>query len=478
MWQCSAFATAVLFALAAFFVVVEHGDRVEAASEATTCEPIAAGVRPEGTQDYLFEVGNGRDVNHWASEALDAVGVDSEEHAARTMEVMCEIDTVWLALTPSEIEAANEFTGTSPILHGAAATKMSIPAPIDASGPLGGAGTDGTEVIPTGITRIAAPAAAWIGSGHAPSASGVKVGVLDTGTDARHDDLRVVGGYNCTHDARGAEGWGWDGHGHGSHTAGTIGAIANNERFVVGVAPGVALYSIPVLGMDGSGTSATVLCGINKALELGLDIVNLSLGGTHQAAECGGFDPVTNGYCKAINQGLIVVAAAGNDSNDAIAQGPANIPGVLTVSAIVDFDGEPGGNGVGLPGCGLGHRDDYQAVFSSWGSVVEVAGPGGCILSTLPGNTWGYASGTSMATPHVVGVLAAFMARYPDCRGQDAVDAVLQYAERDEWSAEGMPGYWEGDNGPDKEPLIRYVDVDPPTQYGEDADPCKLGTVE
>jgi subtilisin family serine protease len=204
---------------------------------------------------------------------------------------------------------------------------------------------------------------------------------------------------------------------------------------------------------------------------MGADIASLSLGGEHLAAECGGFDPYTSGFCRAIAQGLLVFASAGNDAIDSIYKAPANMPGVITVSALGDFDGIPGGEGGPQAGCSLGYyqADDQLAFFSNWGSQVDVIAPGVCILAVLPGNQWGFTSGTSPATPFAVGVTAAFMIEYPDCDGQDAWKAVLGYSKRPEW-VDGL-GVWDGDKGPDKEPLIRYVTTEAP-MFEEN--PCKI----
>src|SRR5690606_30346916 len=200
------------------------------------------------------------------------------------------------------------------------------------------------------------------------------------------------------------------------------------------------------------------------------DIISASLGGSSVATACGGPSVYVNGWCKAARKAVVVVAA-GNDGQDAITKAPANVDsaGLVTVGAVVDFDGVAGGTAVGFPGCGLGHRDDWLASFSNWGTSVEVVAPGGCILSTLPQQGWGHSSGTSMATPHVAGVFANFMARYNGCRGDAAVRAVLGYADRFE------PDYG-GWMGADVPPMIRYVLPDPEQTTRPDADPCKIPT--
>lgn len=444
--------------------------------------PVMAAEEPTpdngGCRQYTATIESGEDLEgleHWAGFILDKVGVGGANQEERIVELMDPIDSIWLCLTSEEISKANDLLGQSPIVSSfGEAFEVTIPGFISGNGPGGASGGATHQEVPAGLRRIGVPVDDWIEAGRAPSSAGVSVAILDTGVDARSDDLNVSRGYNCTHDARGEDGWGIDFHGHGTAMASIVGAELNNT-LTVGVNPGIDIISIPVLGMDGSGSSASVLCGVSKALEMGADIASLSLGGESLAAECGGFDPYTTGFCRAIAQGLVVVASAGNDALDSIFKAPANMPGVITVSALGDFDGEPGGLGGAPVGCELGYyqSDDQLAFFSNWGSTVEVISPGVCNLVVLPGNRWGFVSGTSPATPFVVGVIAHFMVEYPDCDGADAWKAVLGYANRDEWT-EGF-GAWMGDKGPDKEPLIRYIVPGP--DLGEE-NPCKIGTEE
>ncbi|MBA3403439.1 MAG: S8 family serine peptidase [Gemmatimonadaceae bacterium] len=431
-------------------------------AQATPPEPPPA---IDGMVHWVGEFEPGSDLEHYADWVLEQVGVPADQRASRkpSGHLMTELDMVWLYLTSAEADRADGLIGQAPLMAAEATGIVSLPTPVDGGGPLAAPGQSGFQQIPVGMLRIGVPFDEWVA---APSSNGVRVAVIDTGIDGRHDDLNVVGGFNCTQDERGPDGYDIDPHGHGTHVAGTIGA-KHNDIYVTSAAPGVALLSEVTFSATGSASGAMVLCALNKALEHDADIISASLGGEHVATRCGGPSVYTNGWCKAA-QRTVVVVAAGNDAVDAVYKGPANVPGVVTVGAIIDFDGVAGGVGLGYPGCGLFHRDDYLAVFSNWGSAVDVVAPGACILSTLPGQSWGFSSGTSMATPHVSSVFAAFMARFPDCRGQDAIKTVLRYAEQ-------FPidyGGWLGAYPP---PMIRYVDEYPlRIQDPEHPTPCNF----
>jgi subtilisin len=239
------------------------------------------------------------------------------------------------------------------------------------------------------------------------------VGVLDTGIDREHPELNVVGGANCLKSTGGGPPWsrtyycdgnesGDDDHYHGTHVAGTIGAIDNGSG-VVGVAPGVRLWAVKVLDSQGSGSLSGIIAGIdwfvgNTAVQKPA-VINMSLGGS------GTSTAMNDSIANAVSKNVAVVVAAGNSDADAANYTPANAPGAITVSALADFDGEPGG--VGKPTC-RDDQDDTLADFSNWGDTVDIAAPGVCILSTYPieQGEYGTISGTSMATPHVAGAAA------------------------------------------------------------------------
>lgn len=260
------------------------------------------------------------------------------------------------------------------------------------------------QSIPTGIQRIFANTNPEITiDGVDDYRVDVDVAVIDTGVDFQHPDLNVVGGVNCYNwwpfTASCVSG-GDDDHYHGTHVAGTIGALDNGDG-VVGVAPGARIWAVKVLSSSGSGYSSQIIAGIDwvAAHADTIEVANMSLGGSgFSQAE---YDAIQG----AVNVGVAFAVAAGNDDADANNYSPGGFDNVLSVSALADFDGIPGG--LGASTCRT-DQDDTLADFSNWGSQIDVAAPGVCILSTYPieQGTYGTISGTSMASPHAAGALA------------------------------------------------------------------------
>ena len=190
-------------------------------------------------------------------------------------------------------------------------------------------------------------------------------------------------------------------NGHGTHAAGTVCAAKDNNSGVVGVAPGAGLWAVRVLNSQGWGTWSSIMCGIDwvTARAGTIEVANMSLGGDGAEGSCtdGGLHQA---ICASVATGVTYVVAAGNSAADARYFVPASYDEVITVSAIADFDGKPGGTGA--PTCQTGF-DDTFASFSNYGQDVDLTAPGVCVLSTYRGNTTATMSGTSMASPHVAG---------------------------------------------------------------------------
>ncbi|WP_258083204.1 S8 family peptidase [Thermococcus thermotolerans] len=259
-----------------------------------------------------------------------------------------------------------------------------------------------SQQIPWGISRVRAPDVWGITDG---SGGVIEVAVLDTGVDYDHPDLAgniawcvsTLRGRVTTNPAQCK-----DQNGHGTHVIGTIAAL-NNDIGVVGVAPGVEIYSIRVLDASGSGSYSDIAIGIEQAL-LGPDgildkdgdgiivgdpdddaaeVISMSLGG-----------PTDDQYLhdmiiQAYNYGVVIVAASGNEGASSPSY-PAAYPEVIAVGA-----------------------SDVNDQIASWSNrQPEVSAPGVDILSTYPDDTYETLSGTSMATPHVSGVVALIQAAY------------------------------------------------------------------
>ncbi|HEY4668733.1 MAG TPA: S8 family serine peptidase [Tepidiformaceae bacterium] len=259
----------------------------------------------------------------------------------------------------------------------------------------------GGHEVPTGIQRIFADDNPNIGiDGVDDVRIDVDVAVIDTGISLSHPDLNVFRSTNCSGGAffkQSCGSGGDDDNGHGSHVGGTIGAL-DNDFGVVGVAPGARLWAVKVLDKNGSGYMSWIVAGIDyvTANASEIEVANMSLG-----CECTSA-AMDTAISNSVSAGVVYVVAAGNSTKDASTFSPANHPDVIAVSALADFNGQPGG---GAASTCRSDVDDTLANFSNYGSTVDIIAPGVCITSTVPG---GYAtySGTSMASPHVAGAAA------------------------------------------------------------------------
>lgn len=263
------------------------------------------------------------------------------------------------------------------------------------------------ETVAAGVRRVGAVK----GPDAHPAASGA-VAVLDSGIDLANADLTARHGTNCISPSSQAQ----DDRGHGTHVAGVIGA-RNAGSGVVGVAPATPVYAVKVLNKNGTGTLSQLLCGINwvtaNAAALGIRVANMSVSGTGMNdGNCGN----TNGdswhkaLCAATAAGVTWVVSAGNAGTDFARTIPAAYPEVLTVTAMSDTNGVPGGGGP-APACKKGEADDRYAAYSNYAvgataAAHTIAAPGTCVVSTKPGGGVATYYGTSQAAPHVAGTVA------------------------------------------------------------------------
>lgn len=307
--------------------------------------------------------------------------------------------------------------------------------------------TTTAQTIPTGVPRIFANYTALDIDGVDDRRVNVDVAVIDTGVDLDHPDLNVVAWTRCTRGRCRSTGSD-DGNGHGTHVAGTIGALDNNIG-PVGVAPGARIWSVGVLGANGSGSTADIIAGVDwvTARASSIEVANMSLGGQFTSSA------LTTAITNSINAGVVYVVAAGNSDMNAAGFTPANHPDVITVSALADFNGLAGG---GAAATCRSDVDDTLANFSNYGATVEIAAPGVCIYSTWRYGGYNTISGTSMASPHVAGA-AALLASVNNPNSRTAVLNI-----RAQLIADGNYN-WTDDSGDGiKEPLLdirNYVPV-------------------
>ncbi len=209
---------------------------------------------------------------------------------------------------------------------------------------------------------------------------GVVVAVLDTGTPTDHPDLiKNIDLAKCRSFVPGEDIYD-SYHGHSTHVGGTIAAV-DNHFGIVGVAPEVTLITIKVLGKNGRGSSDSIQKGLEYCLNLKPDIVNMSLGSNSP------LDGVHDVIKKLTKAGITVIAAAGNDGKDGVMY-PAQYDEVIAVGSY-----------------GRGTIKD-KSLFSNYGETLDIMAPGEEILSTYLNGQYAVLSGTSMATPHVTGVVA------------------------------------------------------------------------
>lgn len=300
-----------------------------------------------------------------------------------------------VALPPFEVEPVSLPGGSAPSFFGRSAQRA-----------------------PTGVLRsgIAKSPTARIDGRDTPL--DIDIAVIDTGIDHRHRDLRVAGGFTLFPSAQ-------DGNGHGTHVAGII-AAKDNGFGVVGMAPGARLWAVKVLDRKGRGSWGNVIMGLDwvASRSAAIEVVNLSIGGL--LANDGA---VKNAVDGCLARGIVVVAAAGNDSRDVDQMVPARFDGVIAVSALADSNGRAGPS-AGLFRAGKRYReqDESFADFSNFGRKVALAAPGVRILSTYKNRGYARISGTSQAAPHAAGAAALYRLNHPTATPAEVRAALLAAA--------------------------------------------------
>jgi subtilisin family serine protease len=241
---------------------------------------------------------------------------------------------------------------------------------------------------------------------YANNGAGVHAYIIDTGIRATHTQFtgRIGGGYTAISDGQGTN----DCQGHGTHVAGTVGGST------YGVAKGVTLHPVRVLNCSGSGSNAGVIAGINwvTANKIIPAVANMSLGGSASSA-------LDTALANSVAAGITYAVAAGNENQNACNVSPARAAAALTVGATTNTDA--------------------RASFSNWGTCLDIFAPGASITSAVNTSDTATAaySGTSMASPHVAGAAALYLAANPSAAPAQVAQALTTNATANKVTSPG-----------------------------------------
>merc|ERR1711971_1201975 len=270
------------------------------------------------------------------------------------------------------------------------------------------------EEEPYGIGMVLEDVEWWKGKFEtSPPTGSSKVCVVDTGYGNGHEDLPTLDENSDGYNPQSSGEWYIDGHSHGTHCAGSIGALGDNSKGVVGVIPGslndkFSFFIGKGLSDSGSGSTTSVMAAVQACVDNGSNVISMSLGG---GSPSNTVNQQYYGHYK--TDDVLIIAAAGNGGNSALSY-PASYKSVMSVAAV--------------------DSSENKAGFSQYNEQTEISGPGVGVKSTVTGNsgsTFSYASysGTSMATPHVAGVAGLLRMYFPDCKAFQIRNAMIVTAK-------------------------------------------------
>ena len=238
----------------------------------------------------------------------------------------------------------------------------------------------------------------------------ITVAVIDDGIDLKHTDLlnQIVSPYDVVTKSFSKIAAG----NHGTHVAGIVGSSIDNGLLGAGVAPKTSIMPINVFSGEGAYTSH-IIEGIHYAVDNGAEIINLSLGNYIYSAN------LNNAIQYAYDNDVTIIAAAGNDSTN-LPSYPASYDNVISVGSTTE--------------------NDRLSAFSNFGKDIDLTAPGSSIFSTLPNNSFGSMSGTSMASPIVAGVAALILANEPHLSNEEVADRL--YSTADDLGSAGFDYYY------------------------------------
>jgi hypothetical protein len=367
--------------------------------------------------------------------ALSAAGTILQSQGLRPLEVSSYSGVMRLAVTPGrEAEVIRTLLAQPGVQFAELnyiVTKAVIP-------------NDPSFSVQWNLNNIDAPAAWALQTG----SSQIIIGIVDSGITLTHEDLQTkiwvnqdeIAGNGLDDDKNGFKddrrGWDFcnsngpncsslpdnnpnDEDGHGTHVAGIAAAAGNNGRGITGVSWGATLMAVKSLDKDGKGTTSSIAEGINYAVVNGADVINLSVQSSGSQFPCPGFETVRLAMQNALQKGVLVIVAAGNQNASALA-----CPGALTEAFAV----------------GATDFSDFRLGNSNRGPELDVMAPGDTIYSTTRGTTpaeqYGFLSGTSMAAPHVSGLVALLLSSKPGLAPHELREIIEATAED-----LGSPGY-------------------------------------
>lgn len=228
----------------------------------------------------------------------------------------------------------------------------------------------------------------------------IKVAIVDTGVDLNHPDLKdqLVSGFNVVN----SDSPPLDDVGHGTHVAGVVGAIVNNNLGVAGMSWYNRIMPIKVLDQTGAGSTYSVAQGIIWATDNGAKVINMSLGNYADASF------LHDAIQYAFDHDVVLIAASGNDNTETPGY-PAAYPEVFAV--------------------GAADANKNKASFSNFGDYIDVAAPGVSIASTYPHNQYAALSGTSMASPHVTALAALIRSVNPNLKNTEVMQIMRDTAQ-------------------------------------------------
>ncbi|CAM3114913.1 S8 family peptidase [Paenibacillus sediminis] len=268
------------------------------------------------------------------------------------------------------------------------------------------------QSIPWGVKQIRAPQTWSTSTGYQ-----VKIGVIDTGVDFNHPDLRnsLARGINLINRTM----LPYDDNGHGTHISGTI-AAANSTQGMIGIAPRATIYPVKAFDYNGSAFVSDIILGIEWCVRNQVNIINMSFGMKTRSRAL--LDVVK----KAYHAGIVIVASSGNDRKKYSIDYPARYPQTISVGA----------------------TDKYRRIasFSNRGPFVDIYAPGDKIISCWNHSKYNEMSGTSMATSHVSGAIALLLAQRPGLTPAEIKNLLLRSASslksKNDWRrvSEGKAG--------------------------------------